>query len=352
VRGERTRVLVYEPTDPHRVGWDLALYAVCTAAGACAEARVDILITDQYVGGVFGRVVGPPNELSVFTTGHLELRLGELLEEGLAMYGAVVDRLGYSASSAPIGLDLFNGPRIEPPKSVVSAQRVHAIAAPNSLTWHATHPDSYLFRYKADATGPFDLAGVVRTQGGLTRFGAKGNGGFELGGAATGFIGQAITGERTPEDFRGCDRIFGKIDTCVAILGINVQGTADDRLDGYFSYAPRTETTEPARRNGAADFEYVPLITLLADDLRRISGGAQLQFDPIRFGTFASGPFQVESGVSVVARQLKLDVWARGAIGAKLLLSTIGTFDIPLGASYLTGIPFPVTFALPFDPYP
>jgi hypothetical protein len=312
---------------------------------------VDILITDQYVGGVFGRVVGPPNELSIFTTGHLELQLNELLEENLVTYTAVVDRVGYSASSAPTGVDLFNGPRIQPPKSIVSAQRVHAIAAPTSLTWHATHPDSYLFHYKAEATGPFDLAGVVHGKGGLTRFGAKGTGGFELGGAATGFIGQAITGERTPEEFRGCDRIFGKIDTCVAILGINLQGAVDNRLDGYFSYAPATETTFAARQNGAADLEYVPLITLLTDDLRRISGSAQLQFDPIRLGTLASGPFQIESGVSVAARRLKLDVWARGAVGAKLIFGTLGTFDIPLDASYLTGIPFPVILALPFDPY-
>ena len=331
--------LLVSPANAFRVGWDRFIYRVCAPDGGCAEGRVDIVVRETFMGGVYARITELPDRLTMFTDGHV------FLDPSSGV--VILDRVGYSASSSPQGIDVYTGPRTMPPQSAPPALRLHASTAPTAITWQLTHPGSYLFRYKAVVTGPYDLAGVRATADGRTWFGAQGDGNFEVGGSATGLIGTVLQGERPAEEFRGCDRVLG-IDTCVNLLGIAASGSASGSgISGFFSYAPATETTRRSREAGADEEEFLPLLTMRTRALQSLEGAAQLQFDPFKVPVF-----EVDGRWRARFDALALDVWARGAEGASILLG-VGAFDVPLPASYETGIPFPV-IRKPlgsFDPY-
>jgi chitodextrinase len=337
--------LRYTPLNPHRVGWDRFVYEVCSAEGACAQARVDILIHELYVGGTYVRMQAVPANAAVVTEGHFD-RVCKLVfgnEVPITCEDvAVIDRVGFSASSTPAGIDVYRGPRTLPPTSVVPAFKAHAVQAPTAVVWHLTAPDSYLFRFKAEMSGPADVAGVYTTAKGRTWFGARGNGDFELGGAGSGLIGKMLQGGQVADEFKGCDRFLG-IDTCVKLFGIDFAGSIKRRLDGFFVFAPATETTGLSQSNGAADVEYLPLVTLRARNMTSIKGGVELQLELVPLGP------QVEGNLSIKATALKADIWFPGAEAARFAWTTLGPISLP--SSYDFNTPIPVIFGPAFDPY-
>ncbi len=337
--------LRYTPLNPHRVGWDRFVYEVCTEDGACAQARVDILIRELYVGGTYYRMTLPAQG-KVFTKGHLDNICKVVFGNNVSVTCedvAIVDRVGYEVSAAPAGIDAYHGPRTLPPRTVVPALKVHALQAPTAVVWHLTHPDSYLFRFKAEVTGLADIAGIYATARGRTWFGARGSSGFEFGGAGTGLIGKKLQGGQVPEDFKGCDRFLG-IDTCVKLFGVEFAGSIGrPGLDGFFAFAPPTDTTARSRRNGAAEVEFLPLVTLRAKDMTSIRGGAELQLEFVPLG------LQIESDVEIRASALKADLWFAGAEAADFRWTTLGPIDLP--SSYDLNAPLPLIFGPDFDPY-
>ncbi len=325
--------IVYVPNHSEFVGVDDFIISACSRDDAtqCALANVDLSIKETHTAGIYAMAESVPADFTV----HFD-------ETTLTRPDGVTHvpfEAGFRANTRPGAIDIFLGPRTLPPISSVPSTRVYISGVPTSFKIDLSDPDAVrldgqtvknpgkdnkfdlAFKQKIDTSGGVDLVGMSDTSGDKRMWYGVSGEDVEIETQAIGLIRHVLTGTRPDTEFRGCDRIFGKIDTCVTLLGVAIAGDfvgdeTGEKLTGFFAMSPLSETSPGARANGAEDFEYLPLITAGLTEARSLSGSVQLQLEP--FCTIqCEAPFlDLEAGVRIKAQSKFLDLWDRGFLGA------------------------------------
>lgn len=318
-------VVHFEPDSADFVGHDVFVFRVCSAeeSSLCAKALGEIVVFETYISGYFAEASSVPADITIYVD-RATVVASDLLSVSFEPTAA-----GFTASDTLGEVDVLVGPRTLPPISEVDRTRVFVSQSPAELEVDLTEPKAVnaggkngldlALKVKVDTSGGTELVGV--SDGPETRvwFGLAGED-IELETQGIGLIRHILTGSRPDKDFRGCDRIFGKFDTCVTLIGLAIEGQSvgdetRETFSGFVSVSPLAETMVEARNLGAADEEYLPLFTASLTDASELSGNVQLQLEPFCTLQCELPPFDVDGKLSIKAKDSTLHLWDRGFLG-------------------------------------